>query len=100
MAASITMTSKLKRREKVDSQPLPDGSGLLFDSATAIAYPITESAMRIWQLCDGEHDVGSIVDELEAHYEVDRATVEADAQKLIEELVEKQLLDDAAAASE
>ena len=50
MATAITMTSKLKRREKVDSQALPDGSGLLFDAATATAYPITESAMRIWQV--------------------------------------------------
>jgi Coenzyme PQQ synthesis protein D (PqqD) len=90
---SITMKSKPKRRETVDSQTLPDGSGLLFDSATATAYPITESAARIWELCDGEHDVGSIIDELEAHYDVDRATLEADSRKLLEELVEKQLLD-------
>jgi hypothetical protein len=89
----ITMKSKPKRRETVDSQALPDGSGLLFDSATATAYPVTASAARIWELCDGEHDVGSIIDELEAHYDIDRATLEADSRKLLEELLERGLVD-------
>ncbi len=96
----ITTTSKPKRREKVESQALPDGSGLLFDPETATAYPITESAMRILELCDGEHDVGSIIDQLEAHYNVDRATLEADSHKLLEDLVEKQLLFESADAPE
>ena len=91
------MTSIWKRSEKVDAQTLPDGSGLLFDAETATAYPITESAMRIWELCDGERNLGAIVDELEAHYDVDRATVETDSRKLVEELAEKQLLSEAAA---
>jgi hypothetical protein len=92
----ITTTSKLKRREKVDSQALPDGSGLLFDAETATAYPITESAMRIWELCDGDHDVSSILDELEAHYDVDRATLETDSRKLLDDLLDKRLLIDPA----
>jgi hypothetical protein len=98
MKTTITMSSRLKRREEVLSEPLPDGSGLLFDPATATAYPITESAMCIWQLCDGAHDVGSIVDDLQTRYDVDRTTVETDVLKLLEELVQTDLLDDIAAS--
>jgi hypothetical protein len=90
---TISTTSKPKRREAVESQPLPDGSGLLFDPATATAYPITASALRIWQLCDGEHDVASILDDLEAHYDVGRAALEQDSMKYLQDLAEKELLE-------
>ncbi len=89
----ITAASTPKRREAVESQPLPDGSGLLFDPDTATAYPVTESALRIWQLCDGEREVGAILNELEEHYEVDRDTLERDSLKLLEDLAEKRLLE-------
>ena len=92
MRTPITPMSKPKRAETIESQPLPDGSGLLFDPATAMAYPISPSAMRIWQLCDGSHQVASIVDELQEHYEVDRLTLEQDTVKLLEDFAEKQLL--------
>jgi hypothetical protein len=88
----ITATSKPKSRETIESQPLPDGSGLLFDPATATAYPITESAMRIWELCDGQHDVASIVDDLEAHYEVERQALERDSLNFLADMAEKHLL--------
>ncbi len=92
---SITITSRLKRRESVQSEALPDGSGLLFDTRTAIAYPITESAARIWNLCDGASSVADIVTALEEHYDVDRETVERDSLQLIAELVEKELREEA-----
>ncbi len=95
---TITTTSKPKRREAVESQPLPDGSGLLFDPATATAYPITESAWRIWQLCDGEHEVAAILDELEEYYDIDRQTLESDALKLLDDLGQKQLFEAPAGA--
>ena len=94
----ITTTSQPKRKADVEHQPLPDGSGLLFDPATATAYPITESARRIWLLCDGEHPVASILDELEQHYEVDRQRLEQDSLKLLQDLEEKQLFEDSSVA--
>jgi len=90
---SISSTSKPKRREAIESQPLPDGSGLLFDPVSATAYPITESALRIWQYCDGNHPVGAILDELEGHYEIDRPTLERDSLRLLEDLRQKGLLE-------
>ncbi|MBN8732623.1 MAG: PqqD family protein [Acidobacteria bacterium] len=88
----VAATSRPKRLEAIEAQPLPDGSGLLFDPASATAYPISPSAMRIWELCDGEHTVASILDDLEAHYDVDRATLERDCLKLLEDLAENNLL--------
>ncbi len=95
----ITAMSKPKSKETIESQPLPDGSGLLFDPATATAYPITESAMRIWQLCDGQREVAAILDELEAHYDVDRQALERDSMKFLADMSEKQLLVEPAAGA-
>ena len=81
------------RRQAIVSEALPDGSGLLFDAGTATAYPINESAVRIWELCDGAHSVAAIVDDVESRYAMDRSTVESDALKLLDEFVERQLLE-------
>jgi hypothetical protein len=91
---SVTTSSKLQRRQSVVTERLPDGSGLLFDPDTAIAYPISESAVRIWELCDGVRDVSAIVDDLESHYVVDRGTLEADSLKLLADLIERRLADE------
>lgn len=91
---AVTTTSRLKRRHSVVTEHLPDGSGLLFDQDTAIAYPISESAARIWELCDGVRDVSAIVDDLESRYAVDRRTLEADSLKLLADFVERHLADE------
>ena len=90
----VTTSSKLKRRQSVVTERLPDGSGLLFDPETAVAYPISESAVRIWELCDGVRDVNAIVDDLESRYVVDRDTLEADSLKLLADLIERRLADE------
>lgn len=84
----------LKRRDSVHVQNLPDGSALLFDTATAIAYPVTESAARIWDLCDGTRTAPQIIDELESCYEIDRETLETDTRNLIKDLLGRELLDE------
>lgn len=88
----ITTTTTPKRRENIESQSLPDGSGLLFDPDTATAYPVTDSAMRIWGECDGEKEVGTILDGLEEYYDIDRPTLERDTLNLLQDLMGKQLL--------
>lgn len=88
----LTMEVKPKQRDGVEAQPLPDGSGLLFDPVTATAYPITPSAMRIWELCDGAHSLAAIVDDLESQYEVEREALASDVKALLADFKEKGLL--------
>jgi hypothetical protein len=90
---TITLASKPTRRESVSAEYLPDGSGLLFEPDSAVAYPISESAVYIWKACDGSRDVNAILDELESRYLVQRATLEADTLKLLAEFAEKGLLE-------
>jgi hypothetical protein len=87
-------TDKPVRAESAYHHPLPDGSGLLFDQTSQTAYPITESARLIWELCDGEHDFDQIVSAVETKYDVNRETAENDAKLLLADLREKGLLAD------
>jgi len=82
------------RAESAYHHALPDGSGLLFDQTSQTAYPITETARLIWELCDGEHDFDQIVSAVEAKYDVNRETAENDAKLLLADLRDKGLLAD------
>jgi len=73
-------------------QSLPDGSALLYDTDSATAYPITESAAVAWMLSDGEHSIDEITDELEAQFDANRQTIASDLSNLFEDLQIKGLL--------
>lgn len=83
---------KPSRAATVQCQTLPDGSAILFDTATATAFPITESARLIWESCDGGRDLDGIVGVLLERYDVEAETARRDATALIDDLVEKGLL--------
>jgi len=76
----------LVRRTEVDAFNLPDQSVLLFDKESGTAIPVSESAGKIWGLCDGAHTIDQIVDNLAVIYDVDRALIDRDTRKFLGEL--------------
>ena len=82
-----------KRKDDIQIQDLPDGSALLYDTESATAFPINESAAVAWRICDGEHSVDDITSELGARFEADRETISADLSKLLEDLQSRGLLE-------
>lgn len=81
-----------KRKDGVQVQDLPDGSALLYDTETATAYPVTETAALAWRGFDGERSVDDVVDQLHARFEAERETIADDVRKLLEDLESKGLL--------
>ena len=51
-----------------------------------------EQAVEILQLIDGERAVDSIIDELVRRYEAPREVIAADVVKMLQDLVDKQVL--------
>ena len=49
-------------------------------------YSLNEVGCRIWELCDGNHTVGQLVEALAAEYEAPAETIEKDIFELLEEL--------------
>ena len=84
----MTEKQNSRRRDDVQTEDLPDGSTLLFDSVSLMTYPISSSASLVWRACDGLHGIDEIVDQMESHYEVDRETAEKDVSKLLHDFAE------------
>lgn len=89
---------KPKSKPGVEIQDLPDGSALLYDTDSATAYPVTETAAAAWKAFDGEHSVDAVVDQLETRFDAARETIAADVEKLIADLQARGLLESASAA--
>jgi hypothetical protein len=49
-------------------------------------YTLNEVAARIWELLDGERDIGTICHMIVAEFEVDPAEVETDVVEFIQQL--------------
>jgi hypothetical protein len=73
----------LIRRIEVEAHLLPDQSSLLFDQRTRTTIPVSESAGRIWDLCDGDHTVDQIVDDLAMIYDAERFQIDHDAREFL-----------------
>jgi len=68
---------------------------LLYDPKTGETLLLNNTAAAIVELCDGSTSPVGIVDEIMSVVEVDRAQVEADVQKLINDLEERGLVEEA-----
>jgi hypothetical protein len=82
-APALVGKSVLIRRIDVEAHTLPDKSYLLFDPSSRITVPVSESAGRIWELCDGDHTIDQIVDDLAIIYDAERFQIDHDAREFL-----------------
>lgn len=52
------------RNPELKTKLLPDGHVVVFNEKTLWAHILSPSGAVIWEFCDGEHDIHSIVNEL------------------------------------
>ncbi len=65
----------------------PDG-GLLFNPDTNQIRVINHTALFVWQLCDGSHDLPSILSEVRESFDaVPEDQVSSDVNKFIEDMI-------------
>ncbi len=81
------------RRTDVLAEFLPDGSAVLYDPRTEMAYPLTSTAAVVWETCDGVHTAAAMADELAAAFEATSEVIERDVRALLGHLSEIGLLD-------
>ena len=86
------MISPYTRKPDVTAEVLPDGSMVLFDPATMMAYPISASAAVIWEACDAGPLPAGAIDDLLAVYSAPRDVIERDVETFLAQLVELGLL--------
>ena len=84
--------AKLCRRDDLQFEKLPDGSAVLYDKTKHMAYPLTASAARIWDACDGTRSRPALVDDLAERYDAPRDVIERDVDAFVKQLAELELL--------
>lgn len=77
-------------------QPVPDGA-VLFHTVSEVYFGLNEVGHRIWLTLSSAEDMQSVYEEVAAHYpDADAATIRSDVDRLIDDLVEFELLERAA----
>ena len=80
----------LLRRTDVTEHEL-DGELLIFDPVTSDTHRLYDTALFIWQSCDGTRDVGQVASALAAAYDVSADEAHGHVERLLNELSDKGL---------
>jgi hypothetical protein len=83
--------SRPLRRERVLAQSAA-GTLVLLDLDGGRYYSLDEVSARVWELCDGEHEVGGIVAAISAEYDASEETIYEDVLAFLEEMADEKLL--------
>jgi hypothetical protein len=87
----INLQSCFQRKDQVIAQKASNDF-LLFNMHDGNYYSLNEVGCRIWELCDGSHTVGQLVETLAAEYDAPAESVAKDILELLEELRSEKLI--------
>ena len=65
---------------------------LLFNMDDGSYYALNEVGNRIWELCDGTHEVAQLISILAKEYDAPHKIIEMDVMEVLEELQSKNLI--------
>lgn len=84
---------KIKRKEKVPWQ-IMDGRALLLSPEESQAHELNETATWVWQILVDELTYEELLENFCSEYEVEQAEADQDLQELLDQLVEKKLIEE------
>ena len=64
-----------------------DGEAVVYDPQTGQGHVLNQTALNIWQLCDGRHTVGDIEELLVGAFPDQGSRVKVDVEEAISQLV-------------
>lgn len=85
MAEDARLADRPLRAEHVVARTM-EGEAVLLDLNSEEYYSLNEVGSRVWELADGQHSVGDMVDAIVTEYEAERAQVREDVLDLLDEL--------------
>lgn len=71
-----------RRRASVTARVL-EGEAVLYDRVSGCMHRMNETALRIWNACDGVRTSEDVAAEIAAHYEVPRETAQMDVEQVL-----------------
>lgn len=81
----LTPTARPMKDECVEDELLPDGSIVLYSGCRQRVLTLNPTGALIWEYCDGEHDLATIVEEMRDVFPA-AAAVEGDVRQLLDSL--------------
>ena len=69
-----------------------EGEAVILDLASGTYFGLNEVGTRVWRLVDEGRDAAQIVDAVAAEYDADRATIERDVARLLDDLSARRLI--------
>jgi len=88
---AITEASRIGRRNDMLAQEV-EGATVMTDVATGYYYGLESTARRIWELIEQPKSVSEICSVLEAEFEVDSGTCEADVIEFLHRMNQEGLV--------
>ena len=86
MREAIVPVTHPRWRADVLSEVQSDGSAVLYDPRTRVAYALTASAYHVWAACDGTQPAAAIARQLAAIYDAPPDTIRRDVVALLADL--------------
>lgn len=87
----VELARRLRRRDRVLARQAA-GTLVLLDLDSGQYFSLDGVGARAWELCDGERDVGAILDTLGAEYEAPIEVVREDLIAFLREMLDEALL--------
>ena len=83
--------NRLQHRDRVLIQRAA-GTLVLLDLEGGQYYALDEVSARVWELCDGEHGIGAIVETIGDEYDAPVETIREDVLAFLQEMLDENLL--------
>jgi len=87
----IGADSRLRHRDRVLIQRAA-GTLVLLDLEGGQYFALDEVSARVWELCDGEHGIGGIVEVIGSEYDAPVETIREDVMAFLQEMLDEKLL--------
>jgi hypothetical protein len=82
------MSEKIPMKKSELWKRLSDNEGVVVDTVRAVEHTLNDTALRIFELCDGESTISDIAQKMTEEYEVDIEKARQDVAKCIAKLEE------------
>ena len=93
MSTQYNATLMPRKATGLNVTVLPDGRWLLYDDADHSAVTLSAPAGILWELCDGETSIASLIGRMRVYYpSVTAAELEAEVLEMLDEFVTRGLV--------
>ena len=88
----LTFDNRLQPRDQEVAAKVIEGEAILINLANGVYYSMDKVGGLIWEMIEGRHTLGEMVEAVTGRYQVNRDQAEADVQRLAEELLQENLV--------